>query len=212
MPGIGEAMAEGADLAAFIEHRLVRHLRHGDSGHRHVGRRQCFRDADRVRLEAEGGTAEHGSEPAEAADHLVRDHVDVVFPADLHHLAKVPLRRYDHAAGAHHRLGDEGGNRVRVLFANEILELVRQSPREFRFGLARMRQAVMVRASRVQNSRDRQIEIAVIVRQSRERGRCNGHTVIGIAAADDLLFARPAERIVHVPDELDLAVVRLRAR
>src|SRR5262249_52463274 len=31
-------------------------------------------------------------------------------------------------------------------------------------------------------------------------------------AADDLLFPWPAERVVHVPDELDLAVVCLRAR
>src|SRR6185295_4518554 len=31
-----------------------------------------------------------------------------------------------------------------------------------------------------------------------------------LAAADDLLLARPAERIVHVPDELDLGVVCFR--
>src|SRR5262249_31189110 len=36
--------------------------------------------------------------------------------------------------------------------------------------------------------------------------------VISLLAADDLLFPRPPERIVHVPDELDLSVIRLRAR
>ena len=33
--------------------------------------------------------AEHGSEPAEAADHLVGDHVDIVSAADFHDLLEI---------------------------------------------------------------------------------------------------------------------------
>jgi hypothetical protein len=82
--------------------------------------------------------------------------------------AKIGLRRHDHAAGAHHWLRDEGGNRLRILLADEFFEFLRQSPREFLFGLARLREAVMVRTARMQNPRDRQVEIQLIVRQPRE--------------------------------------------
>src|SRR5262249_221433 len=74
----------------------------------------------------------------------------------------------------------------------------------------RMGEAVMVRTARMQNPRDRQVEIQLIVRQPRERSRRDGHTVIGLAAADDLLFPRPAERVVHIPDELYLTFLPLR--
>src|SRR5262249_13960771 len=43
-------------------------------------------------------------------------------------------------------------------------------------------------------------------------GRRHGHAVISLLAANDLLFPRPPERVVHVPDELDLGIIRLRAR
>ena len=46
MTRVGEAVAEGADLAAFIQHRLIRHLRHRQSRHRHIGRRQSLRHRD----------------------------------------------------------------------------------------------------------------------------------------------------------------------
>ena len=165
-----------------------------------------------MRFKAKRGTAEHGSKSAEAADHLVRDHVHVICTANLHHFVKVAFRRNDHAASTHHRLRDKGGNRVRILFANELVEFARQSLCEFLLRLARLGEAVMVRTAHVQNPSERQIEIQVIVRQTRERCRHHGHPVIGLAAADDLLFSWPTERVVHVPDELDLTVIGLRAR
>jgi len=57
-----------------------------------------------------------------------------------------------------------------------------------------------------------QIEIALIDRKPGERSRRDGHPVIGLDPADDLLLLRAAERIVHVPGELDLGIVGLRAR
>src|SRR5262249_4828155 len=94
--------------------------------------------------------------------------------------------------------------------ANEFFELLRQPPREFLFGLTRMGEAVVVRTARMQNPRDRQGENQLIFRQPRERNRRDGYALRGLAAADDLLFPRSAERVVHVPDELDLTVVCLR--
>src|SRR5262249_60619725 len=95
---------------------------------------------------------------------------------------------------------------LRILLADEFFEFLRQSPREFLFGLARLREAVMVRTARMQNPRDRQVEIQLIVRQPRERSRRDGHTVIGLVAADDFLFSRPGQRVCFVPDELVLTV------
>jgi hypothetical protein len=67
-----------------------------------------------------------------------------------------------------------------------------------------------MRAACVQHARDRQVEIDVVVRQTGERCRCDRHAMIGALAADDLLLVRAAERVVHVPDELHLAVVCFR--
>ena len=53
-----------------------------------------------------------------------------------------------------------------------------------------LREAVMMRAARVQHARDRQVEVEVIVRQAGERGGRDGHAVIGLHAADDLLLVR----------------------
>src|SRR5262249_47496131 len=51
----------------------------------------------------------------------------------------------------------------------------------------------------------------MIVGKAGKRGRSNGHAMIGLHSADDLLLAGPAERVVHVPDEFDLTVVRFRS-
>src|SRR5262249_17936962 len=56
------------------------------------------------------------------------------------------------------------------------------------------------------------VEVAMVVDQPGERGRGHGDAVIRFDPADDLLFVRSPERIVHVPDQLDLAVVRFGSR
>ncbi len=63
----------------------------------------------------------------------------------------------------------------------------------------------------MENARDRQVEVGVVVRQAGERGRPDGEAVEALHAADDLLLLRAAERVVHVAHQLDLGVVRLRA-
>ena len=211
-PGISEAVAENADLAAFLQHGLVHHLRHRHGGKRQIGRGQRFRDADRMRLKAKRAATEHGAEPSETADHFIGDHVHIVLAANIHDLGEIVARRHDHAARAHHRFGDEGGDRVRSFAQDQLFELGGEPAAEIVLALARMRKAIMMRAARVQNARDRQIEIAMVVDQSGERGRGNRYAVIRLHPADDLLLSCASERVVHVPDELDLGVVRLRAR
>src|SRR5262249_56497000 len=100
----------------------------------------------------------------------------------------------------------------RTTHSNAPSSSCRQPPRYFLFVHTCMGEAVVVRTARMQNPRDRQVEVQLIVRQPRERSRRDGHPVIRLAATDDLLFPRPAERVVHVPDELDLTVVCLRTR
>src|ERR1043165_9625802 len=77
--------------------------------------------------------------------------------------------------------------------------------------LAILCEAIVMRAARVQHAGNRKIEIDVVFRQAGERGGGNRHPVIGLHAADDLLLVRASERIIHVPDELHLAVVGFRA-
>ena len=69
-----------------------------------------------------------------------------------------------------------------------------------------------MRARRMQDAGNRQIKVDLVARQPGERGRSNRDAVIGFLPADDFLFLRAAERIVHIPNELDLGVVGLRTR
>ena len=51
----------------------------------------------------------------EAADHLVRDHQHIVLVQNRLDCREVALGRHVDAARAHHRLGDEGADRVGAL-------------------------------------------------------------------------------------------------
>ena len=89
--------------------------------------------------------------------------------------------------------------------------LVGEARRVLLLALAGLGVAIVMRRVGVADIGDRQIEIAVVGGEAGEaRGR-DGDAVIALGAADDLLLARPAERVVVVPDELDRGVVRLGA-
>ncbi len=162
-------------------------------------------------LKPEFLAAEHGAEPAEAADHLVVDHEYVVPLADRHDLFEIGFRRHDHAAGAHHRLGDERRHRFRPFFDDQRIELGGKARCELLLALAGFGEAVGLRTAGVQKAGQRQVEIAVVAGQAGERGGDDGDAVIGFHPADDFFLPRPAERVVEIPDELDLRVVRLRS-
>src|SRR6185312_690712 len=66
-------------------------------------------------------------------------------------------------------------------------------------------------AIRVEDIGDRQVEVAVIVRQAGEaRGR-DRDAVVALVTRDQLFLFRPADGVVVVPDDLDGGVVRLGA-
>jgi hypothetical protein len=60
----------------------------------------------------------------------------------------------------------------------------------------------------MQHTGDRQIEVAVIVRQPGQAGAGDRNAVIALDPRDDLFLLRTAERIVVIPAELDRRVVR----
>ena len=82
-------------------------------------------------------------------------------------LLEIGLGRHDHAARAHHRLGDHGRDRVRPLLAGSALELLGAARGELLLGLAVLAEAVVVRAVGVQDAGDRQVEVAVVVAAGR---------------------------------------------
>ncbi len=153
----------------------------------------------------------HSSEPAEPSDYLIADQIEIVLGADLRDRGEIASRWHDHAAGPHHRLGNEGRDCVGIFGDDHRFELGGEPGRELLLGLALVREAIVMRACGVADVGDRHVEVDLIVGQAGERRRCDRNAVIRFDAADNLLPARPSERVVHVPDKLDLGVVRLRA-
>ena len=126
MARIGEAVGEHAVLAAFLHQRLVDVLGHRERAHRHVGRGDRLGHRDGRGLDAEGLRAPPVAGAGEAADHLVGDEGDVVLGQHRLHLLEIGLGRHQHAARAHHRLGDEGGDRLGSLALDHRLQVARQ--------------------------------------------------------------------------------------
>src|SRR5205823_1861745 len=96
-----------------------------------------------------------------------------------------------HAAGAYHRLADEGGDGVRSLVHDHLLELVGQPAGELFLALAVVGVAVVMRAGSVQDVGDRQVEIAIIPKQTSKTTRGNNNTMINTQPRDDLLLLKP---------------------
>src|SRR5262249_30053453 len=113
-------------------------------------------------LEAKKRAAKLFAQAPKPADHLVGDHVEVVFPADLADPGEVSLRRHDDAARTHDRLSDECGDRLRPLADNHRFEFGRKPGRELLFGLAWKGKAIVMRTARVKNARNRKIEVGVV--------------------------------------------------
>ena len=205
-------MREYALLAALLQQPLIDGLRHGDGAHRHVGRGDSLGHGDGGGRDAERLRAPPIARARKAADHLVGDEGDVVLGQHRLHLGEIGLGGNEHAARAHHRLGDEGGDRVRPLLLDHRLEVPGEAGRVLLLGLAGFGIFAVVRTIGVEDARHRQVEVGVEDRQPRQAGGGNGGAVVGPLARDDLLLLRPPDRVVVVPGNLDLRVVGLRAR
>jgi len=205
------AMPEGADLAALAQHRLVDHLRDQHRRKRRVGRGERLGDGNQIGLHAEGLRAEHIAGAREPADDFIVDQQDVVFRQHRLNFFEIGGGRNQHAARAHHRLGDEGGDGVGVLALNHGVEIVRKAGGEVLLALAILGVAVVMRAIGMQGEGQGKVEIAVNGGQAGQAAGRDSDTMIGLVARNDALLLRLAARIVVIPDELDLGVVGFRA-
>ena len=145
-----------------------------------------------IRPDAEGLAREAVAGAEESGDDLVRDHQHVVLREHRLDLLEIGLRRDDRTARTQHRLGDEGGHRLRTLGKDELLQLLCAPARERLLALARMGIAVVVVAAGMEDVRDRQIEALVHRGQAGERPRRHRDAVIAVLAGDDLLLFRLA--------------------
>ncbi len=151
------------------------------------------------------------AQTAEAAHHFVADQQDVVLLQHLLDRRPVTHRWRQNTAGAHHRLADKGRDRIGAFLRDQLFQLVYAIRDELRFVHASGRLAVPVRANRVLDAFERQIEVLMKTRQARETSGDDARAVIAALARDDLLLVRPALNVVVVPDELDLRFVRIRS-
>ena len=211
MAGVGEAVGEHALLAALLQQPLVDGLRNGDGAQRHVGRGDGLGHGHGGGLDVERLRAPPVSRARKAADHLVGDEGDVVLGQHRLHLLEIGLGRNEHAAGAHHRLGDEGGNRLRPFGFDQRLEASGETGGILLLALTGLGILAVVRAVGVEDACHRQVEVGVEHGEARQAGSGDGGAVIGVLARDDLLLLRAPHRVVVVPGDLDLGVVGLRA-
>jgi hypothetical protein len=124
---IGVAVGE---LAAVGDDHLGHAVADQRPAQRQVARGHGLGEGHQVRLQVVGLAAEPLAGAAEAADDLVHDQQDVALGADAFDFRPVAVRRNDNAAGALHRLGDEGGHPVFAQFVDFFLQLARHAAAE----------------------------------------------------------------------------------
>ena len=212
MARIGEAVREHADLGRSVGEHAPHLVRHHDRRKREIGAGDALGERHQVGLQAVEAGAEPAAEAAEAGDDLIDDEQHVVLGEDRLHLLEIALGRHDHAAGAHDRLGDEGGAGLRPFLLDQRFELVRKACRKGFLALARLALAEVMRAGGVDRALDRDVERLVIERNAGEAAGRHADAVIGAHARDDLLLLRLAAQVVVVAHELELGVVGVGAR
>ncbi len=156
--GIGEAVHDRPVLRrGVLQHvpDLVRNHRARDG---EVGAGDALGQGHDVGLQL----VEPGGEPragaAEPGDHLVGDEEYVVLGENGLDLLEIALGRQEDAAGPHDRLGDEGGDGVGALSLDHLLEVADHAVGESDLVLARLGVTIEMRAGRVEDALDRQIE------------------------------------------------------
>ena len=125
---------------------------------------------------------------------------------------EIGARWHNHAARAHGRFCPESSDRLRPFIDDIGVQFFREACREIFFRFARLRIVVVMRRTDVMKApaRDRRIKKLVIGWQARQRSSRQRNAVIALQARNQLFLLRPANRIIHVPDHLDRAVIRLR--
>ena len=208
----GKAVGEHADLGGIVGDRLIDLVGDEDRRQRYVGRRDRLGEDHEVGRDAVGLTGERIAGAAEACDHFVGDDEHVVLAAHRLDLFPVGRRRRHDAAGAHHRLADEGGDGVGALGDDRRFELFGEPRGERLLALPGLAVTPEISAADVAHERQRQVEIAMEDGHAGEAARDDRDAVVGAVARNDFLLFRASQRIVKVPDHLDREVVGLRPR
>ena len=156
--GIGVARIPHAELVAALAQHLVDFVGHQDRADGQVGRRQRLGDRHQVRLDVVGLAGEPVARAHEARNHLIGDHQNVMLLENGLYLLEIGSGRRYQPAGAHHRLGNEGGDRVRTLADDQVVELLGQPAREILLALAVLSLAPVVRGRDVEEPFERHVE------------------------------------------------------
>ena len=211
MAGISHTMRERTVALAALDQPVIDGL--GDQGgrDRHVGARERLGHGHDVGGDAVGVATEHVAGAPETGDDLVGHHQDVMLFQHRLDLCEVAGRRHDDAAGALHRLGEEGGDGVGAFAGDQGFEVGDQPIDHLFVGLAGMGRVIKARAAGAQHACDRQVEVGMVVGQAGEACRHDGDAVIAALACNQLFLLGFAKRIEVVPDHLDRSVVGLGA-
>ena len=207
MPGIGESVHEHAHLGRSLGQHVPDTVRHDRGRHREIGAGQPLGERDDIGTQAIGARPEPLPGAPESGDHLVGDHQDVMLVEQRLHLFEIGRGRDEHAARAHHRFGDEGGDAVGPFPRDDVLQLCHQSVREGRFILARFGEGVVMGAFSMNHALDRQVESRVVGGNTREAARGQRQPVIGPLAGDDLFLGGLAAQVVVVAHQLEGGVI-----
>ncbi len=140
--------------------------------------REALRDGDQVRLHTVVLRAHLRPEPAEAAHHFIGDQQDVVLFQHLLDRCPVALRRSDDAARSHHRLTNERSNSVGTLTRDQLFQFIHAIRDELRFVHADGRLPIPVRTDGMLHAIERQIEVLMEARQTRQAAGNDARTVI----------------------------------
>ncbi len=198
MPRVREPAGE-----ELVLDRLVHVLAHRHRAERHVARVDALRRRDDVRHDVPVLAREPAAGAAPARHHLVEDEQDPVPLRDLADRLEVAVGRVDEAVRADDRLHDHGGDRVRALVLEDLLQV--RPARADRAGIGVSgRAAIRVRVEDARDARDAWLrEPAPGI--ARERDRAAGGSVVGAVARDHLVAAG------HPTGGLDRVLVRLGA-
>lgn len=118
MTGVGQAAGED-DVVEAVGHRVA----HNHAAGGHVTGVAALGEGDDVRRVVVVVECEPEAGAAEAGHDLVGDHQDAVLLGDLAHALEVVLGRNDDACGARHGFEQHGGDGVRALELDHVLEV-----------------------------------------------------------------------------------------
>ena len=119
------AIGRGVHVAAVerrVQDRVVHPLRKNVAAQWQIAAGHALGERHDVGLDAPMAEREPAPGAAEAGDDLVGDQQYVVFVADLAQFREIALGRHDDAAGAHDRLTDHAGDRLRAFGEDRLLD------------------------------------------------------------------------------------------